>query len=162
MKRVFFYVFLLSFALFGCESDDICAERVITPRLIVRVYDAVNTNQPKSIPNLLIVGQGSTDAIAFQTSDSLVLPLKMRDTETKFVLVKNAVVDANGVVTAGEQTTLKVTYTTEETFLNKGCGYRTTYKNISVTPELPSWITDVRVLSNDLKNEDKATVHIYY
>ena len=136
---------------------------VVTSRLIVRVYDKDAPNKTKSVNNLLVYGKGQTnnETIQFSSTDSIVLPLKMLENESTFVLVKDAVV-TNNIVTAGEETELKVTYTPEQVFADKGCGYKVIYKNISAEKPTISWISSVRMLFNHLENEKKATIRIYY
>lgn len=160
-KIVIFIVFIIG--LTSCESDDICADTVVTSRLIVRVYDKDATNTTKSVPNLLVYGKGhpSNEAIQLSSTDSIVLPLKMLEKESTFVLVKNAVI-TNDVVTSGEETELKITYTPEQVFADKGCGYKVTYKDISAEIPTTSWISSVRTIFNHLEDEKKATIHIYY
>lgn len=162
MKKV-----ILLFIIFGvisCESDDICTDPVLTSRLIIRVYDKDATNKTKSVNSLLVYGQGQTDnkAIQFATTDSIILPLKMLEKESTFVFVKDAVLDSDGKITSGQATTLSVTYTPEQVFTDKGCGYKVIYKDISAEKPTTSWISSVRVLFNKLENEQKATIHIYY
>lgn len=160
-KIVIFIVFVIG--LTSCERDDICADTVVTSRLIVRVYDKDATNTTKSVSNLLVYGKGhvNNEAIQFSSTDSIVLPLKMFQNESTFVLVKNAVI-TNNIVTSGEETELKITYTPEQVFADKGCGYKVIYKDISAETPTTSWISSIRVLFNHLENEKKATIHIYY
>lgn len=147
----------------SCESDDICTNPVITPRLIIRVYDKDATNTTKNVSNLLIYGKGHPEnkALQFASTDSIVVPLKMLEKSSTFVLVKDAVLN-NNILTSGEATELTIRYNPEQVFADKGCGYKVIYKEISAEKPTTSWISSVRVLFNHLEDEQKATIHIYY
>lgn len=160
-KIVLGVAFFLS--IISCESDDICTDKVITPRLIIRVYDKNTPTQVKPVNNFLVIGKDApnNEAIQFTTTDSIAVPLKMLSEETSFFLVKDAQV-TNGVLTAGQQTELKIQYQPKTVFLDKGCGYRVVFENLSAQILGVSWIDSVRVLVNHLEDESKAIIHIYY
>lgn len=154
--------FITLFGLFSCESDDICANPAPTPRLILRIQDKDKPIQHKLVNNLIVFGKDNFKVILKASTDSIVLPLKMLENETTFVLVKDAVTDSNGNITSGDQAELKVTYTPENLFIDKGCGYGFIFKNLQVSLSNSSWITRTNVINNTIQDERKASVHIYY
>lgn len=167
MKFLLKYIKLSSFLFLGfflksCESDDICADKVITPRLIVRFMDKDQQNRAKAVNNFLIYGENRTEAISFSTTDSVVLPLKMKENLSKFILVKDAVFDSAGNLTSGDETSLIIKYTPEESFLDKGCGFRVIYKEISVEKPSTSWIFSTKTLFNNIEDEKRASFHIFH
>lgn len=159
--RIFLLGILCGFFI-ACENDDLCADTVVTPNFVVRIHDKNIKRQTKIAQNLLAYGQGNPLPLLFASTDSLALPLKMLENESHFVLVKDATIDANGNLTAGETTTLSISYTPQQQFLSKGCGFRVVFKNLSVQTSPNSWISSVKLLNTQLENDKKAILHIYY
>ena len=165
MKNILYLLLVLFLA--GCENDDICADEMITPRLIIRVHDKTAPRRTKTVNNLLVMGGDRHQIIQpVATTDSIVLPLKLLSGETSFLLAKDAVIDSTGVLVSGSLNELKVTATPSQEFLSKGCGYRVTYNALAATSSsvdgYTSWIDHVHVLFRKLDNEKKASIHIFY
>ena len=165
MKNILYLLLVLFLA--GCENDDICADEVLTPRLIIRVHDKTTPRRTKTVNNLLVMGGDRHQIIQpVATTDSIVLPLKLLSGETSFLLAKDAVIDSTGVLVSGSLNELKVTATPSQEFLSKGCGYRVTYNDLSATfssvDGYTSWVERVHVLFRKLDNEKKASIHIFY
>lgn len=165
MKNILYLLLVLFLA--GCENDDICADEMITPRLIIRVHDKTAPRRTKTVNNLLVMGGDRHQIIQpIATTDSIVLPLKLLSGETSFLLAKDAVIDSTGVLVSGSLNELKVTATPSQEFLSKGCGYRVTYNTLAATSSsvdgYTSWIDRVHVLFRKLDNEKKASIHIFY
>ena len=138
-----FSVLSATFLAVSCESDDICDHTVNTPRLVVRFYNANNTRTPMSIANLTIYGEGnSTPLVSNATLDSIALPLRLQNPTTYLTL----------------------TYNTEETFVSKACGIKTTYNTLSATIQdaNTSWLKGVTIKNNTIDNEKKAHIHLYH
>ena len=165
MKNILYLLLVLFLA--GCENDDICADEMITPRLIIRVHDKTAPRRTKTVNNLLVMGKDRHQIIQpVATTDSIVLPLKLLSGETSFLLAKDAVIDSTGVLVSGSVNELKVTATPSQEFLSKGCGYRVTYNALAATSSsvdgYTSWIDRVHVFFRKLDNEKKASIHIFY
>ena len=165
MKNILYLLLVLFLA--GCENDDISADEMITPRLIIRVHDKTTPRRTKTVNNLLVLGKDRHQIIQpIATTDSIVLPLKLLSGETSFLLAKDAVIDSTGVLVSGSLNELKVTATPSQEFLSKGCGYRVTYNALAATSSsvdgYTSWIDRVHVLFRKLDNEKKASIHIFY
>ena len=165
MKNILYLLLVLFLA--GCENDDICADEMITPRLIIRVHDKTAPRRTKTVNNLLVMGKDRYQIIQpVATTDSIVLPLKLLSGETSFLLAKDAVIDSTGVLVSGSLNELKITATPSQEFLSKGCGYRVTYNTLAATSSsvdgYTSWIDRVHVLFRKLDNEKKASIHIFY
>ena len=162
------FALLCSFlALASCENDDICDDSVVTPRLIVRVYDKDTPARTKTVNSLLVVGNNqNTPTQPIATTDSLVLPLKLSSGESSFILVKDAAVDSLGRITRGSQVALKIQANASQLFANKGCGYKVVYDQISASIDSIAgntrWIDRVQVMFRKVEDEKKATIRIYY
>ncbi|WP_304297889.1 DUF6452 family protein [Capnocytophaga leadbetteri] len=153
-----FSVLSATFLAVSCESDDICDHTVNTPRLVVRFYNANNTRTPMSIANLTIYGEGnSTPLVSSATLDSIALPLRLQNPTTYLF---QTVVSGTTTSTA----TLTLTYNTEETFVSKACGIKTTYNTLSATIQdaNTSWLKGVTIKNNTIDNEKKAHIHLYH
>ena len=139
-----FSVLSATFLAVSCESDDICDHTVNTPRLVVRFYNANNTRTPMSIANLTIYGEGNST------------PLVSNPTTYLFQTV------VSGTTTS--TATLTLTYNTEETFVSKACGIKTTYNTLSATIQdaNTSWLKGVTIKNNTIDNEKKAHIHLYH
>ena len=153
-----FSVLSATFLAVSCESDDICDHTVNTPRLVVRFYNANNTRTPMSIANLTIYGEGNnTPLVSSATLDSIALPLRLQNPTT--YLFQTVV---SGTITS--TATLTLTYNTEETFVSKACGFKTTYNTLSATIQdaNTSWLKGVTIKNNTIDNEKKAHIHLYH
>nr|WP_314603184.1 DUF6452 family protein [uncultured Capnocytophaga sp.] len=165
MKQ-FLFLFVLLF-LISCESDDICTDNVVTPRLIVRIYDKDAPRRTKPVNNLLVIGKDQNRPIQpISTTDSLALPLRLTSGESSFILVKDAVVDSRGNLTRGTQVALKINANASQIFSDKGCGYKIIYDQITATSDSISgnipWINRVQVMFRKIENEKQASIHIFY
>ena len=143
-----FSVLSATFLAVSCESDDICDHTVNTPRLVVRFYNTNNTRTPMSIANLTIYGEGNTTPlVSSATLDSIALPLRLQNPTTYLF-----------------QTVVSGTITTEETFVSKACGIKTTYNTLSATIQdaNTSWLKGVTIKNNTIDNEKKAHIHLYH
>ena len=162
------FALLCSFlALASCENDDICDDSVVTPRLIVRIYDKDAPRRTKPVNNLLVIGKDQNRPIQpISTTDSLALPLRLTSGESSFILVKDAVVDSIGNLTRGTQVALKINANASQIFSDKGCGYKIIYDQITATSDSISgnipWINRVQVMFRKVEDEKKATIRIYY
>ena len=158
MKQ-FLFLFVLLF-LISCESDDICTDNVVTPRLIVRIYDKDAPRRTKPVNNLLVIGKDQNRPIQpISTTDSLALPLRLTSGESSLV-------DSIGNLTRGTQVTLKINANASQIFSDKGCGYKIIYDQITATSDSISgnipWINRVQVMFRKIENEKQASIRIFY
>ena len=111
-----------------------------------------------SIANLTIYGEdNSTPLVSSTTLDSIALPLRLQNPTTYLF---QTVVSGTTTSTA----TLTLTYNTEETFVSKACGIKTTYNTLSATIQdaNTSWLKGVTIKNNSVNNEKKAHIHLYH
>ena len=89
--------------------------------------------------------------------DSIALPLRLQNPTTYLF---QTVVSGTTTSTA----TLTLTYNTEETFVSKACGIKTTYNTLSATIQdaNTSWLKGVTIKNNTIDNEKKAHIHLYH
>ncbi|MGK0254140.1 MAG: hypothetical protein ACI9OE_001630 [Mariniflexile sp.] len=156
----------------GCESDDICPESTpTTPRLIIDAYDVANPENKKSIPKLFIVGFDNDNFLpgyGIVSATQIILPLKTDVNTTQYILVKDAFVNDNGTpndtsddTIDGNQDIVTINYSREEVYVSRACGYKTIFKNLTLTiePDTDNWIKSRQPLNDNQSVEDESETH---
>lgn len=160
------------FIAIACEPDDICPEGVATtPRLIIDFYDAVNPDTPKNVFNMLVKGMDNDDFLPgyiFTTSDQLFLPLKTDVNTTQFEVMKDAAVNDNGTpddntddFVEGNIDVITINYSREEVYVSRACGYKTIYKNVTLTIETDAdnWMQSRQPMTENQSVENENEAH---
>lgn len=164
--QVFLIFTLLVFCLSGCEKDDICVDGD-TPMLVIRFYDIQDTAVAKPAAGLRVIGigQGSpVNTFADRSSrDSIAIPLRITQSETEFVFILNSA-DTDGEET-GNRDTLRFTYTPEEVFISRACGYVMNFKALEASTsgsDTIPWVQQVQVVTPDVTNQLSPHVKIFH
>jgi len=163
--RGVFLVFLILVFFNACEKDDICVDGD-TPLLIIRFYDAENTLEFKSVPNLRVVGIGQSTTVntfADRTSlDSIAIPLRINELNTSFQLIIDSADD--DTMETGNIDTLTFSYTTEEVFNSRACGFIANYDGLmdDLTTDTENWIQNIEIVTSSIKKQDSAHVKIFH
>ena len=153
---------LLFLSFLACEKDDICIDP-ITPNLIIRLYDITDGTTIKSVTNLQIknIDQDSIFQDNITVADSITIPLNINQDSTTYVFT----IDNNDANLANSDT-LKISYTREDVFVSRSCGFKTIFKNVnlSLTSDNNNWIQSVIFIDpeNTIENETKAHVKILH
>ncbi len=161
-KIILFLVLALVLSFSSCEKDDICIDP-ITPNLIIRFYDNTDANTLKSVANLQIkntdIDSIFTDNIV--ATDSITIPLNAFAENTTYQLTINST-DTN----TANSDTLKISYTREDVFVSRSCGFKTIFKDVSlsVTSDTNNWIKSALFIddTNAILNETQAHVKILH
>lgn len=178
MKKIVVLLLLLALTT-TCERDDICAaETPTTPQLIIRFFDIAEPDQTEQVPDLFVFGLDDDDnpialqGISIADTDSIALPLKTDDIQTRFVLLRNAEVDDNGTaddssddfITGDNADTITVNYVTEEVYVSRACGFKTVFNELLFGSEIDSdnWIINSNVVINEVSNENQAHVQVFH
>lgn len=165
-------IFTIAFCIFtiillgSCEQDDICLEDT-TPRLVIRFYDNENPNDFKKVSNLLVQIQGVSEVFFNETitssTDSIAIPIMVTDDLTKYTLVLNG---NDGDETNDNPDILNFTYTREDLFVSRSCGYKTVFHEglTSLETDTDNWILDVETIDNpqSITNQKNAHVKIFH
>ena len=145
----------------SCERDDICATSTpTTPQLTMSFLDADNINETKSL-NINIYKRDKSDSITYTDASTIQVPLRTDTTATVLVFVKNP----NNLVAAenpNNADTLIFTYTPQETFISRACGYKVIFNNLSIQVNPGSdgrWIDDFIINNRTIADED--TTHVF-
>lgn len=166
MKRILLLL-LVAISFSGCEKDDICAEET-TPRLIIEFYDISNPANLRTVLNLKVREVGQTvDLGIFNGVSKIKLPLKIADTTTKYSFILNS----TGTTVPPNEDFLQFNYTTQNLFVSRACGYKTTFtldnapngvvKTDVATPD-SFWIQDINIQTNSITTENETHIKIYF
>ena len=162
-----FFIILLTFLTqLSCERDEICLED-ITPKLVIRFY---NANIPTEVKSVLLLkvniegidGEYSNETITTLT-DSIAIPLEVANNRTRFILT------LQGDSSEGLEDnldTISVVYTQEDIFISRACGYKTVFNeaNASFVEDDDNWIKGLETKRDPLQiiDENEAHVKIYH
>jgi hypothetical protein len=152
MKKIILLVFALALSFSGCEKDDICdANTPTTPRLVIGFYDFLNPSVLKNVSNLKVVGEGMTDGILFNGSQ----------TTSSNTISNPALIDED---------IIKFDYTTQELFVSRACGYKSIftldptnpYTHTDATAANQKWIKFISVEKSNIENENETHIKIFF
>ncbi|WP_194766433.1 DUF6452 family protein [Tamlana sp. I1] len=161
----------------ACEPDDICpGELDTTPRLVIDFYDASNPTAKKNVFTMIAQGVGNDAVLSdyyFTTTDDVLLPLKTDVNTTQYVLVSDAKVNDNGTpddtsddFIEGNPDTITISYSREEVYVSRACGYKTIYKNVTLTiePDTDNWMVSRQPVNDNqsVENENEAQFIIWH
>jgi len=147
----------------GCEPDDICAASTpTTPNLIIRFYDILNQDSKKNVFNLKVQGLGNDNPLTdynVVTTDSIVLPLKTNAATTQYSLHKEYS-NVDGVID-GNEDIITINYSTEQVYVSRACGYKTIFKNVTLTinNDGDNWIQSKESINDNQSVEDEKAAH---
>ena len=158
---------MITLTLSSCEKDDICTEET-TPQLILEFYDISNPANLRTVLNLKVREVGQTvDLGTFNGVSKIKLPLKIADTTTKYSFILNS----TGTTVPPNEDFLQFNYTTQNLFVSRACGYKTTFtldnapnsvvKTDAATPD-SFWIQDINIQTNSITTENETHIKIYF
>ena len=156
----------------GCEPDDICPESTpTTPSLIITFYDISLQKNKKNVFKFRAQGVDNNNPLTnynVVTTDSIVLPLKTIGTSTQYKLYKDYTYSDNGTpdnpnddIIGGNQDIITINYSTENVYVSRACGYKTIFKNVTLTiePDGNNWILSKESLTNNQSVENETAAH---
>ena len=171
-------ILLIAALSISCERDDICPNATATtPRLIIDLLDASNPDVAKNVFDLIVVGvkndmllEDPVPEYVFTDTDNLVLPLKTTDNTTEYILIKEATTNDNGTpddttddTTDGNYDRIIINYSREQVFVSRACGFKTIFKNVTLTIEDVNndgrWMLSREPLTDNQSVEDETTTH---
>ncbi len=168
MKRLKIFTFLIPLIviLFACEKDEICVDEN-TPRLIIRFYDAEETDELKPVRQLAVRVDGVdefylSDHISIAT-DSVVIPIRVEQDITRIELVLDG---ADLDIENDNSDFINLDYTREDMFVSRSCGYKTLFYDVNENFELDTdnWIKNILTVETpqNITDEYEAHLKIYH
>ncbi|MFB9057544.1 DUF6452 family protein [Mariniflexile ostreae] len=172
-KFVYFLTAIMAVGtLISCERDDICPSSTsTTPRLLLKAYDATIQENRKNIFGLLVIGVDNDvvlEGYEIATIEDINLPLRTDTTTTQYRLIKDTTINNNGTpddssddYLEGNEDIITINYTTEQIYVSRACGYKTIFKNVSLTIEDDgdNWILSRQATTDNQSVEDEAAAH---
>jgi len=162
------YILLLILALsYSCERDDICAEATpTTPNASVEFYDVGNPETLKTVPGFYIIGLDRDIPVPGATgtpASAISLPLRTDQESTTFDFYKDIELDDENMIIGGNKDVVTFSYTTEEIYVSRACGFKTIFTNINISVEndLDNWIQTVLFVAENQTIQDESQVHIH-
>lgn len=154
-KKILLLVTLFAFGFFtNCEKDDICTEKVLTPRVIIKFYNHNETNKVKSATNLKVWVEGKDTIYKNVTKDSIYLPLNTFTNNTKFFMSVNDSID-----------TFIIKYKKNNVFVSRSCGYKTIFTTQNDSIENTTfWMNNAKTINpiQLIENESQTHIKIYH
>jgi len=147
----------------GCEPDDICpASTATTPNLIIQFYDISNQENKKNVFGLKVQGVGNDNPLTdynVVTTDEIAIPLKTNSNSAQYSLHKEYT-NVNNVI-GGNEDIITINYSTEQVYVSRACGYKTIFKNVTLTinSDSDNWIQSKESLNDNQSVEDETTAH---
>jgi len=169
MKRFIISGIVILTTILACESDDICIDE-ITPYFIIRFYDADDPVFHKKVVDIKVQLGGiegfyeddGQTITAF--TDSIAIPIKVTEDITKFKLTILQIDALDNLVE--NEDVFDLTYTRENIFVSKSCGYKTLYYGAitNLKEDEDNWIKIIEPTEDPLNivNQDAAHVKIYH
>ncbi len=163
MKKNILLLLFLSLINIACEKDDICVDNPVTPKLILRFYDTSDALTLKNVERLSVFAQDRTDTLASYTSvttDSIAIPLNSIENQTVYILKMNSI---DGNISNNQLATLTVSYTTEEEYVSRSCGFKVTFNDLSFSTDGTSWIKAITPATlTTINNQNSAHVQVFH
>ena len=163
--RAIFLILPAILCFFSCEKDDICVEGD-TPLLIIRFYDSENPTEFKTVSSLRVIGTGQTSPVDTftdrSTLDSIAIPLRINQPDTQFTLISDSADEDD--VEIGNSDVLTFTYTTEEIFVSRACGFVANYNelNENLASDSDNWIQSIEIITTTINSQVSAHVQIFH
>ncbi|PHS52547.1 MAG: hypothetical protein COB01_06940 [Lutibacter sp.] len=152
MKKYITLLILVVFTILSCEKDDICIDAT-TPSLIFRFYDNDSQTDLKQIKldSVWVEGKIKIQAYVNVSLDSIAIPIDLNENNTTYIIENNAVKD-----------TLKFSYTKNDVFVSRSCGYKTIFDNLQIDSYTTNWIKNISINNSTIDNETSAHLSIFH
>ncbi|MFC5195839.1 DUF6452 family protein [Bizionia hallyeonensis] len=180
MKKILGLIVLICCITLSCERDDICTlDTVTTPRLTISFYNIENPEQqnPRNVAKCRVQGIGNDETLpdldGTRDKQVILLPLKTTENSTSYSIYKNYKLNNNNTpdnpdddFITGNEDIITISYVTEEVYVSRACGFKTVFKNISITVEDDGdkWIKIIQSVNDNqtIENEYTTNYNIYH
>ncbi|MFY8187646.1 MAG: DUF6452 family protein [Flavobacterium sp.] len=185
MKKLLKYSFVIAvvsivfIATIRCEKDDICVSEVKkTPLLYIRFFDSNNTQNPKNVNNLRVIGTEFITTenhvpLLFNGVSEIKIPLKVNQDQTEFYFYLNAE-NTNEAIRNTDK--VVINYSRNDIYISRACGYKTNFdlnilnpievsdvENVENYPNGTSdWIESVVIVNTEINQDEEPHIHIYF
>jgi hypothetical protein len=152
MKKQLIIFILLITTFLSCEKDDICVD-AITPNLIIRFYNDTLQTELKNVEldSIWAINKSELSAYNGVSTDSIAIPLNLTENTTKYIIENNSVKD-----------TIAFSYSRNDVFVSRSCGYKTVFDNLQITDNTNNWIKSITINNTTITDEKAAHISIYH
>ncbi|HKJ06339.1 MAG TPA: DUF6452 family protein [Flavobacteriaceae bacterium] len=152
MKKITFILLALLVLFSSCEKDDICVEET-TPRLKIKFYNFENQEELKkaNIDSIYLETYEVMQSTLNVSVDSVYVPLNLTVNTTNLIIAANSVSD-----------TLSFTYSRNDEFVSRSCGFKTIFENVVLTNHTKNWIKLAILNTQTIENEEQTHISIYH
>ncbi|PHQ30357.1 MAG: hypothetical protein COA80_07075 [Leeuwenhoekiella sp.] len=154
-------ILLVALIAFSCERDDICAASTpTTPTLTIGFRSNDNVLESKPL-NIAIYNKDRTKVIPYSNASTINVPLRTDTTATVLLFEKNPD-NPDAAEDPEDVDELTFTYTPQEVFISRACGYRVIFTNLEIRNNAGAtrWIDDININLRTVENEDTTQVYI--
>lgn len=160
MKKILilFILFLVVFS--ACEKDDFCTKNPVTPKLILRFYNANSVLEGKNVERFSAIAVGKTDSLFVNLAvDSISIPLNPMENQTIYKFKKNTV---SGNIADNKTATLTINYNFKEAYISRSCGFKIVYSDLILSVD-NSWITSITPTTlENINSQSTAHVQVFH
>lgn len=178
MKKLVAFLLVLTFSFSSCEKDDICdANTPTTPRVVISFY---YTNQPsidKNVTHLKVIGEGQENGIIFNENaftdegkyttsvSEILIPLDPTKDSLTYRFISNF---STTNPTLSNEDILKFTYTRQNVYVSRACGFKTIYKLNTTIERIGGedannyWIKNIAVKNPNIEFENETHVEVFF
>lgn len=150
MRKSIFIILLLLFAISSCEKDNICIDDT-TPFLVMGFNDFEDQDEFKALEIDSIQVDGYENYTTNQSIDSLSIPLDLNENFTLYKIWSEGLLDS-----------VKVTYTRNDIFVGRSCGYKTIFEDFELESNTTNWIKGIEINNNIIDNDTIAAITIFH
>ena len=152
----YFLFFILSIFLISCVSDDdICVSGEATPRMQLKFL--TDEGKPKTLDSLYVsveYASGKSLIVKQRNSDSVLIPLRVDEQEFTDIYIKQR--------THGEESKIRINYTTKSEYVSPACGIKKTYENVEGELLKTNPVNTIEQNQNQIINEDKTHFYLIF
>ncbi|KMQ67116.1 hypothetical protein ACM39_15160 [Chryseobacterium sp. FH2] len=156
--KYFTFLILTGFLsmLMSCGGDDdICESGEGTPRMKVSFK---NTDGKETVLDSIYVavdyGSGKVQLGGTNNATSRLIPLRVDDSPSTDVYFR--------LTNMGQESHIKINYTTKSTYVSPGCGVKKNYENLSSELITPTPVVSLEPGQNFIDNEDKTSLYLIF
>ncbi len=150
MKKYIIIIIVSFLAILSCEKDDICIDAT-TPSLIIRFYNNDIQTDVKKVSELTVWADGKDSIYVKQSLDSIIIPLDLNQNNTLYKFTSNSIEDE-----------INFTYTRNDVFVSRSCGYKTIFENLQIDSNTTNWIKNISINNTTIENDTAAHITIFH
>ena len=152
MKKYITLLILTFFTILSCEKDDICIDET-TPSLIMLFYNNDSQTELKQIKldSVWVKDQIKIEEYVNVSIDSIAIPIDLNNNFTTYIIENNTVKD-----------TVKFSYTKNDVFVSRSCGYKTIFNDLQIDSNTTNWIKNISINNSTIDNETSAHISIFH